>query len=383
MRHFLMLCCFFTAMTLSAQSVDYDKVADRIVNQSLQVIEGETVAIYGNPNSIDIMEAVYVAVAKAGGIPIIGLSLPDAEARISKEVKPEFLAQPYWPNAVMNRMADCIVSIDSEDNPDRWSELTMEVREAFRESGKLNRKISTHHRARVVTLGQTDGMPTPQIAQVFGADYEQMKNNFWEAVSVDYDVLSVNANKLLTRLKPGSKVKVTTPYGTDISFTLHNGTPMVSCGNTMDQKRARGDNYAWLPAGDVFTAIDQASANGTIVLPAYYWGSKKYTNVKLTFKNGEIQDITADQDFAERKKVILAAGKDQAMLSSLDLGVNPASKTVGDYRSFEMLGMVTLGIGDNFWAGGTYDGATNFFFHLQNATLQVDGKAVVSNGNLN
>jgi leucyl aminopeptidase (aminopeptidase T) len=382
MKKLLLFLLLTFSLQAWSQKTDYDAVATRIVSQSLEVTKGEHVLITGNPEVQEIMEAMYVAVSKAGGLPVVRMYLPNADVRVSKETKLEYLAQPNYADAVLDRMVDCVVNIDYNSDPDRWKDITTEVRKAYRESGEPSRNLNRHDRVRVVSLGQTDGIPTLQVAAVFGADYQEMQQNFWKAVSADHAELKARADKVTAKLKPGSQVKVTTAHGTDISFRLAANAPMASCGSTMDQLRNRGDNFAWLPAGDVFTAIDPSSANGTIVMPAYFMGSTKFTNLKLVYKAGKIQTITADQDISKFKERLLAYGAENAMLSSIDLGINPHSKVIGDYRSFEMAGMVSLGGGNNQWAGGEYAGTTDYYFHLKDATLEVGDQNVVKNGAL-
>jgi hypothetical protein len=53
-----------------------------------------------------------------------------------------------------------------------------------------------------------------------------------------------------------------------------------------------------------------------------------------------------------------------------------------DYYSFEMAGVVTIFIGNNSWAGGTVVSDNGFSFHQANSTLTVDGKTIVSKGQL-
>ena len=366
----------------TAQKPNYDEVANRIVTQSLQVKKGEHVLIGGEPAVQEIMEALYVAVYKAGGLPVVNMYFPEADARTSREVKPEYLAQTNYAGAVLSRMVDCEVWIETNTDPARWNDLSPEALKAYRESRKGRESITKHDRTRVVTLGQTDGIPSEAVAKVMGADYQQLKQNFWKAVAVDHDALKLRADQVIAQLQPGSTVKVKSPYGTNISFKLHTSKAMASCGNTMDQQRSRGNNYAWLPAGDVFMALDPNSANGTIVMPAYYMGNTKLTNLKVEFANGKIKQLSADQDVSKLKMRLLSGGAENAQLGSMDLGINPHSKVLGDYRSFEMAGMVSLGTGGNSWAGGDYTGTVSYFFHLKDATLEIGSKKVVDKGAL-
>ncbi len=72
------------------------------------------------------------------------------------------------------------------------------------------------------------------------------------------------------------------------------------------------------------------------------------------------------------------------MLSLVDVGLNPNCQPLmgSDYYSWEMAGMVTIGTGNNSWAGGDVESDNGLTFHLVNATLSVDGKMIVDNGQL-
>jgi leucyl aminopeptidase (aminopeptidase T) len=380
MKHLFLVMALVAMTTLHAQKNKFDEVADRIVNQSLEVQPGETVRIIGTPNELEALEALYVAVFKSGGIASLSISLPDAEVRIAKEVKTEYLRQPMWVDAFMQRLTDCVIIVESMDDADRWKNLDPEVLAAFRESSDFSRVVSRHRRVRVVTLGQIGGIPTEVAANLYQADYTEMKNNFWEAMSADHKMLQKKGKALLSQLAPGSKVHITSPHGTDITFRLADNAPMISCGKTTDQHNTRGSNYAWLPAGDAFTAINPGSANGQIIVPTYFIPGVKYTNLKIHFKKGLITSISADQSTAQLESRFLGKGADSAPLSSIDLGLNPYSKVLGHYRSFEMAGMITLGIGDNNWAGGDLDVGVNYNFHLDGSTLTVDNKKIISHG---
>lgn len=365
-----------------AQDIDYDIVADRVVNQSLEVQPGEVVILYGQIQEQEIIEALYVAISKAGGQPLVRIELPDAQVRVAMETDIEYLKQPYWASAVTDRLADCVISVSSVDDPARWKDVRPEAIHAWRESNDKTRLVGAHDRQRIVTVGQTDGIPTKALADLYGADYHSMQSDFWKAMSIDHAALQKTGNTITAQLTPGAHCTVTSPNGTDIRFRFGDTAPMISCGKTTDQQTTKGSTFAWLPAGDAFIAVDPSSAAGTIAMPAYYWNNQKYTNLKIEFQNGQILKISADQSSDKLREVMLGRGVGAVPLSALNIGINPHSKVHGDYRSYEMAGMVTLCLGDNHWAGGDINHGMEYGFHLVNATLSVNGQDVVKSGEL-
>jgi hypothetical protein len=76
------------------------------------------------------------------------------------------------------------------------------------------------------------------------------------------------------------------------------------------------------------------------------------------------------------------AGKDE--LSVIDLGINPDVPLVPGSRMVAWMpaGMVTIGAGNNLWAGGTSASSGNLTPFLPGSTVDVDGQALVKAGKL-
>ncbi len=96
------------------------------------------------------------------------------------------------------------------------------------------------------------------------------------------------------------------------------------------------------------------SANGTLVVPEHSFRGKKIKNLKLTFTNGRMSGITADENLEDFKKSLDMSTGYKDVLSLVDIGINPNSKPMSGsgYHSWEMGGMVSLVMGNNSWAGG-------------------------------
>jgi hypothetical protein len=108
-------------------------------------------------------------------------------------------------------------------------------------------------------------------------------------------------------------------------------------------------------------------------------------NIVLTFENGKLTTMTGEgEGFAAMKADFDVRGEGKDMLSYIDIGINPSyalapSTKVGNWIS---AGMVSLGTGNNLWAGGTNDSTGAVGGHLAGCTVKVDGKTIVENGTL-
>jgi leucyl aminopeptidase (aminopeptidase T) len=147
---------------------------------------------------------------------------------------------------------------------------------------------------------------------------------------------------------------------------------------------ASGVAQVWLPAGEIYACTDPKTANGTLVVPHLSFRGVPTTNIRMTFKAGRMTEFKADKNAKMLQEFFKLAKGDIGVLSVLDIGLNPNSRplTGSPYASFEMEGVVTLGIGNSSWAGCDVEADSGLSMHIPEATLTIDGVPSVENGRL-
>jgi leucyl aminopeptidase (aminopeptidase T) len=372
------------AFGAQAGEPDYDAIAESIVNQSLMIQPGESVLINGGPAEIDLMGALQVAVAKAGGQSLISLNIPHANKRTVMETPIEHLGQTPTLPLMITRAVDATINVGSVQDPGLFSDVPEERLKAAREAATPLNDAFRVPTMRNVTLGQTGGIPTDVYAESRGADPAAMQAMFWQAVGVTPAKLAEIGNNVSGMLEPGTSVSVKTDAGTDLSFKVDKVPARINAGRTGDVIQSSGAASVWLPAGEAYACVDLGSANGTLVVPSMTFRGKPVENLRMQFKNGSMVSVSADSSEKMLKDYLAATDDKTKHLALVDLGLNGESQPLegSDYYSWEMGGMVTLGMGNNVWAGGdnTADGAMNF--HLVGATVEIGGKTVVKSGKL-
>jgi leucyl aminopeptidase (aminopeptidase T) len=379
-----MLLFLFQINSTLAQMTAHQSVADKIVNQVLEVQPGEVVMITGTPAEIEMMGDYRVAVGKAGGQAIISLVLPEANKRAIMEASIEHLKIPNTFGISIIRNVDCFINLGSVQDPQLFADVPEDKLVASREAGKAFAAADKRAHYRSVAIGQTGGIPSKAYATSVNADHQQMLDMFWKSINVDYSKMAANGKQMATLIKAGSQVKLTSTYGTDLQFSIGKSDVRINSGRTVDNTNSQGPSNVWLPAGEAYVAINPASANGTMVVPTMDFRGSKIKNLKMTYKAGKMVSMSADSNIDALKKAIEMSSEDVDVLSLIDIGLNQNSHSLpgSDYASWEMAGMVTLGIGNNGWAGGNVDADVGFTFHLPKSTLSIDGKTIVSNGEL-
>jgi hypothetical protein len=141
----------------------------------------------------------------------------------------------------------------------------------------------------------------------------------------------------------------------------------------------------YLPAGEVYTTPVAGTAEGKFVRPRAYFEGKEIQNLTLTFAGGKLTGMTGSgPGFGPMKALYDAAGEGKDLFAVIDLGINPnialpAAIAVGTWVP---AGTITIGIGNNVWAGGNNKTPYGYFVSLPGTTVTLDGKAIIENGKL-
>ena len=209
-------------------------------------------------------------------------------------------------------------------------------------------------------------------------------------MGADYQKISEEGNKLKRMLQGAKTVRVTSPSGTDLSFSLGDRPIFVDDG-IMTEERAKSQlalmRFVSLPSGTALLAPIEISANGKVVVPRNQCQFKPVIGESFTFNRGRLENYKAEtngQCFAE---IMAAYTGPKDVFASFQIGLNPAAKVMespGDYRPGYAAGLVYINVGDNHLLGGSNIvlGGGGSGFPIVNATVTIDGKTVVQNGKL-
>jgi len=365
-----------------AEETNYDAIADSMVNGSLAIQPGELVVIGGSPAEVDLMAALQVAVSKAGGQPLITLNIPEANKRAVMETPIEHMSQLPVQGLFLYKMTDVFINVSSVQEPGLFADVPEERLASFRQAGVPLTRVFNNMRYRSATLGQTGGIPTGAYAESVGADPAELQEIFWQAVAVTPGELIPTASKIVSLMKPDAEIRITSKAGTDLTLKVDHTPARINVGRTSDVQAPTGSANVWLPAGEAYGTVRDAS--GTLVVPWTSFRGVPIENLKMTFKNGEVTKMSADSNQAKLEEYFAASSSKLKFASVIDFGLNPQSRSPKgtNYYSWEMGGMLTLGLGGNLWAGGDNDSDGTLAFHLPGTTVSIGGKNVVKNGEL-
>jgi len=205
-------------------------------------------------------------------------------------------------------------------------------------------------------------------------------NNIVEAMDVSYKPFQANHKKVREILDACNEVHVKSKAGTDLKFNIEGINAIAADGNYSEP--GSGGN---LPAGEVYAAPNGKNVNGIIVVD----GSARVHNgtilikepITIKVEEGTITEITGGEEADELRKTIDGAAKNAKhpgsvrRICELGIGLNPKAKLIGATIIDEkVLGTAHVGIGSNYWFGGTIYATIHLDQVLKDVEIFCDGK---------
>jgi leucyl aminopeptidase (aminopeptidase T) len=372
------------AQSSPPKKVDFEALAQKLV-KCAAVREGEMVLISGGPKSLELLEDVAVAVRQKGGNPMLTFGSDRLTRRLWAEVPEKYDVQSRDPWVKLAGLFQVQIAVSYSEDSALLADIPPARLVASGEADKVINDVLIKNNFRQVNLG--NGLyPTAQLAQRFGLSKEELTDLFWNAVDVDYVELQRICATVKSVLANGKEVRITSPNGTDFRVRIEARPVLVSDGVITDEDLEAG--YAacqvFLPAGEVYLAPVPGTAEGRIVCNRDFFEGQEVRGLTMDFRAGKLMSWSAPAGFDRAKAVYDAAGTGKDEFGVIDIGVNPkiAEGVGAKVLNYVRAGMVSIGLGNNIWAGGKNDSIYGAQIFLTEQTVAVDGKVLVDNGKL-
>ncbi|MEO8043027.1 MAG: aminopeptidase [Acidobacteriota bacterium] len=364
-----------------AAPTDMKALAAKIVNQSAGVKEGEIVLISGSIRDMDLLENIVTEVQKVGGDPLLSISSEKIAKRSFTDVPDKYDSQEPKLGMALAKTANVTINVDSSETENLLADIPPARMAARAKASSPVGAESVKNKVRSVNVGN-DLYPTEWRAKRFDMPLDAFAKLFWEGVNIDYTNLQATGEKARAAMA-GKEIEITHPNGTSLKGTLESKPAYISDGIISDDDVSKGSTQVFLPAGEAAVIPAAGSGSGKFVIEKDYFQGKEMHNVVLNFENGKITSMTGEGDgFAAMKASYDAFGEGKDALSYIDIGINPnyTLAPTSKYGNWVSAGMVSIGTGNNIWAGGSNNAAGAAGGHLAGCTVKIDGKIIVENG---
>jgi len=188
---------------------------------------------------------------------------------------------------------------------------------------------------------------------------------FFGAMDVDWQDLAVSTNVLSRALTAADRCEVSSPNGTRLILGVSD-RPVLSDDGILNQRGKFGN----LPAGEVFLAPVEGTAEGVLVLE---WGPEARFKgpLEVVIRDGKVVSVHGDEkDEVAWLEGLLSAHPANTNIAELGIGTNPAATRPDNIlESEKILGTVHVAFGDNHTFGGTVKAPLHQDFVVFGATL--------------
>ena len=369
----------------AAAAPDIEAIANRVVTQVAGVKEGDVVFVSGSARDLELLENLATDSRKVGAFPLITLGSDRMAKKYFEEVPEKYDTQSPDFQLKLATLPTVSINVDANESENVLSGVSPT---RLANVAKTNQSIGDLYQKRNVrSVDIGNGLyPTAWRAQHLGISQEVLSKTFWDAVNTDYAGVQATGEKVKTMVSAGKELHITSAEGTDLKMKIEGRPWLVSDGiiSAEDVQKGGAAVSVYLPAGEVYTTPVAGTAEGKIVIAQGFFRGQEINNVAIIIVGGKVTSINgAGPGFEEWKKTYDAVsdpGKD--IISYIDFGINPNLKIWPSSKigNWVQAGMVSIGTGNNSWAGGDNKAGFDVGDHLPGCTVTLDGKTIIEKG---
>lgn len=359
---------------------DNEALAKRLVDAAA-VRESDIVLVRGNSRDADQLEDIAVAVRQRGGFPVLRIVSDRLEQSLYDEIPPAADSQVDPAEAQLAATVNVVISIDADHSPGLLNHVPVSRIAARAKVQATLDQLMFQRGVRRVSLGR-DLYPTAATANRYTLTVEELERAFWYACSADAAAIRDAGEAVASQLTSANQVVITGPNGTELKFRIEKRRVYVSDGAiALDEARAgRARALAWLPAGEAYISVVPGTADGKVVCDTLSYHGHEIQNLTINFKGGRITGINGKN--VDPLRHLYDASGTRGELGWLDVGLNPDVAIPHGVKPLcpTPAGMVSIGIGNNLWAGGDNADAFQLTLYLPGTTVKVDNAPLVKDG---
>ncbi|HLC60246.1 MAG TPA: aminopeptidase [Candidatus Nanoarchaeia archaeon] len=200
------------------------------------------------------------------------------------------------------------------------------------------------------------------------------------AIDVNYKPLQAHHEILRQKLEHAKEVHITTPAGTDLYYNKEGIKAIAADGNYTVP--GTGGN---LPAGEIYCPPNGRKVEGKVVIDG---SSRTHDHtilikkpIELTIENGDIVEVKGGEEAKQLENTLKWAASvaknpgNLRRICELGIGLNPNASIIGAMIvDDKTLGTAHIGIGSNYWFGGSIYAIIHLDQVFKNPKIYLDGE---------
>ncbi len=211
-----------------------------------------------------------------------------------------------------------------------------------------------------------------RVISIPGVTADMLKSG---GLAADWTDVHELVRRTARRLRNAREVHLTSSSGTDLTFSV-DGREWIAEDTGLC---ARKGAFTTLPAGELFIAPEESSAEGRLVADIYF-DEPLIEPATAILHEGHATKITGA---AKAVHAMNLGGREGRILGRFGFGLNAKARASGPHPEAEKaLGCAALGFGDNTTIGGRVASSVRLECVVSEVTVEVDGKPVIEKGHL-
>lgn len=349
---------------MSSDEALYDKVARKVISETLRLKKGETLTIEAWNSGLAFARHLVVEAKRIGAIPIVVFEDESAYIEGVKVTPKDVLGSMGKHEYGLLAGSDAYVFIPGPPIGAYSPHLS---RQEVTDSTKYNRSwYEAAEKARLRGARLPFGYVGKEYAKLIKRRPEEVARHQLRAALGDFASISASGSAVGQTLKDGAQATLVTP-GARLEFSL-SGDMEVEDGVVSDVDVAGGYNMTYVPPGYVLKEVDLASAKGSVTLSPSMTRIGLLTDARLEFEAGRLVRGKSRRSAKMLEELVEAVTPEKRALTSVIVGLNPLMRY--EYGQDRMVsGAVGL-------AGFGFTGT------VRRGSLSVGGKSLIEKGNL-
>lgn len=352
----------------------------KVVRTCLRIGTNDKVTIYSWRHMIDLAEAFAIECKRNGAHALVELLSDDIWYDAVTNLPLDFVEVPDPFSLALADISTANIFFSGPENPKRMKGIPAERWVALSRADRPYYEKIMKRKVRTTEL--TLGLVTPSRALTYGFDYKAWDKNVREATDVEYESMQQLGRKLARALEKSREVEITSPDGTDLSFSLEGRGAHIKDGVIDDEDIKMGAIFSSLPDGSVLAAPTETSAQGLLKSNTPFpLAGLLVEGLSLSFDNGRLSSCSGGKNSEVVRDMYEKATGDKDRIGWLEFGLNPKA-SIGFTHNHIVLGTVTVGAGLNKELGGRNESDWGVPVTLENSTVKLDGKTIIKQGKL-
>ncbi len=347
------------------------KLARRMV-QGLGVQPGELIQVRDAAGRLDVLLETSLSVELAGATPLPQLMPADYLQRLWTDAPRDYLANWDQHRQGWLKQTDRVLVLGCA-NPD-LSHVPQNAFAAWRQA--VHRLTAAEEERRLPVL--LVAIPTEMRARQLSLSLEALEDVLLPALGASVEELQREIGRVLEAVKGGQVITIRSGDNHELRLKHGDRAWLNDDGYIEVDDQLRGGIASNLPAGSIYATFIEGETQGRLWLPQ----AGAATDVVLHFDAGRIFEIEAASGADALNAELDSHSGEPRRVSHVGLGLNPyLSQPIGWTLVDEHIhGHLFVSLGENRYMGGQNESSLNVDYSIPGATLMVDDRVIVSEG---